>query len=766
MFYLPRLLEHLKRKDYIPQTVDRLAEALQVPEEEFPEFRAEVNKHLRQGTLVKLKKNRVCLPRDADLVTGIVRFRQSGSAILLRDPDSTGKQLPPLQIRAEDTSTALHGDRVVARLNHRKPRRRVHRTKEGGAVSVIEQEEETGRIIRILERAHPTITGTLRQSRRYWFVIPDEPRIVHDILVNAPESTGLDPAPKIDDKVVVQLMEWEKPHLAPEGEIIEVLGRTHTPGAEYKALLHQYSLDPEFPDDVMREVRELPDKVTPQQLQERLDLRDQFVFTIDPQDAKDFDDALSIEEDDDGNVTVGVHIADVSAYVKPGTALDQEARRRGNSTYLVGRVIPMLPHALSNGVCSLVEGEDRLTKSVFLKYSKGGKLLDTTFANTVIFSRKRLTYEQAYALLFEDDLDKVRAMPRPPAHQTGSTGRALDTLSNDELGQIKAKLQQLWGVAKKLRQKRMRYGSLDLDMPESKIYVDPEGWADRIVKIEHDESHQLIEEFMLAANEGVAKVLNHRNIPLIHRVHDKPDAEKLDDLSEYMEQVGISTGDLSVKKHVIQLLQKIKSHPQSYLLRVQLLRSLKQAQYRATPDGHYGLGKKDYTHFTSPIRRYSDLIVHRIFDLHLARSGEDAARKRLDKTLPHYTPEMLATIAQHLSITEQNSTEAERESNKIKLLEFFERQLEKPKRQTFPAIITDVRNHGLFIELVDSMAFGLIPTSSLTDDFYSVSRDQDALVGRRSKRKFKLGQRIEVVTYQVDRFKRQIDFTVAGMPAN
>ncbi len=749
--YLPSILEVLKDPEYIPLSIDRLAEKMEIPAEDFTRFKKEVSQHLRQGTLVKLKKNRVCLPRDADLITGTLRFRQSGSATLFPDNIDGAEVRPPYHINAEDTGVSMHGDRVVGRIHpdRRRFRSRQNRARHPGAPST-----ETVRIIRILDRANKTLTGTLKRSRMFHYVIPDDPRIIQDILVPDPKNAKLSPRPKVDDKVIVRLDPWEQRHLNPEGIIIKVLGKTHTPGAEYEALLHQFDLNPEFPSSVLKEVATFPSKVTSADLENREDLRSLYTTTIDPHDAKDFDDALSLVEEKDGTFTIGIHIADVSHYVRPGTALDREARKRGNSTYLVGTVIPMLPRELSNGLCSLVENEDRLTKSVFITCTAAGKVLKSRFANSVIRSNKRLTYEQAYAFLFEDSLDKVVARPDPPAHQTGSTGRSLRDLNHKELVTLKKTLDKLWGIASKMRRHRMRSGSLELDMPETKIYVDQKGYAETIVRVEQDESHQLIEEFMLAANEAVARSFNERNLPGIHRVHDEPDPEKLDEFGEYLETFGLQSGDLNIRRNLNEALRKLRDHPQSHTLRISFLRSLKQACYRASADGHFGLAKKHYTHFTSPIRRYSDLVVHRIFARHLVKGGHKFHKKR-------YTFSDLASIAQHLSLTEQNSTEAERESVKIKLLEFFERELTKSKPSRFEAIIMDVRNHGMFVELTESMAYGLIHISTLRDDLYKLNPSHTAIVGRRKRNRYTVGDKIEVSVARVDRFKRQIDFMVS-----
>jgi ribonuclease R len=440
--------------------------------------------------------------------------------------------------------------------------------------------------------------------------------------------------------------------------------------------------------------------------------------------------------------------------VKPGTALDREAQNRGNSTYLVGTVIPMLPEKLSNGLCSLVEAQDRLTKATLFTFSASGRLKDTAFANTVIRSVKRMTYKQAFALMFEDNLDKIRQLPLPAAHQTGSTGRALNALSDAELTELQKWVRQLWTIGGKLRAERMRNGSLDLDMPETKIFVDAEGYADRIELIHNDESHQLIEEFMLMANEAVAHLTRSHHLPSLYRVHDDPDEEKLNEFRQFLTTFGVKIGDLSKRDEVVKLLLMLKDHPQGYILRTQLLRSMRKACYRGTPDGHYGLNKTDYSHFTSPIRRYADLVVHRVFDAYLAKhqGGHGSATS--------YRIAQVESLSEHLSLTEINSTEAERDSVKVKLMEYFEREAEKKKKTLFTAIITDVRNHGFFIEVAEAGAFGMVPVSSLKDDFYVLNPAGTAFIGRKSKRKFELGHKVQVVVDKVDRQKRLIDFTV------
>jgi ribonuclease R len=675
-------------------------------------------------------------PQADDTVRGVIQFRAGGSAFIIVGGN---RDEPSVQVAPDDTGVALPGDTVVARI---------YRGVEGKRPG-----ERVGRVSEIVERARTTIVGDLRREGRSYIVAPDDPRFVYEIAVPDPSRSSVKPTPHPGDKVVVKLGEWRRREQPLVGEITERLGRTHEPRAELLGIFIKHGLEPNFPVDVEREAASLPDRVLAKETEGRRDYRKIPVFTIDPDDAKDFDDALSIEDLGRGDTRVGIHIADVSTYVKAGTAIDREARSRGNSTYLVGTVIPMLPEKLSNGLCSLVEGHDRLCKAVFLTFGPDCRIKETDYANTVIRSRKRLTYKQAYALLFEDNLEKIRAMPVPPKHQTGSTGRALRELEDWELEDLQSWIRALWRIGSSLRKERMSHGSLDLDMPETKIFVDPQGYADRLERIEQDESHQLIEEFMLAANEAVARLTRTQRLPSLYRVHDQPDAEKLADYRQFVSTFGIKVGDLTRREEVVKLLSILKTHPQGYTLRTQFLRSLKKACYRATPDGHFGLHKKDYTHFTSPIRRYADLVVHQVLQSYLNRKTDGGAVR--------HDIRGITQLAEHLSNTEINSTEAERESVKIKLLEFFERELAKKKRTAFAAIITDVRRHGFFIELVESMTFGFISADALGDDYYQLNQEGNALVGRRKHHTYELNGRLDVVVDKVDRFKRIIDFRPA-----
>ncbi|WP_404422692.1 ribonuclease R family protein [Nibricoccus sp. IMCC34717] len=736
-----RLLALLHSPDYVPADLNDLARELGLQKRERKNLVHEARLLLGGGQAVWVKGDKLALRGEEDTVRGRIQFRSGGSALVIPEDNPEAA----LFITADDTDVALHGDRVVARVYADSRPGRGHG-----------RNEARGRVTRVIERARTTVVGHLQRVRDRHYVTPDDPRIVHDVLVNPPATSGLDPQPVPGDKVVVALKDWTSRLRPLEGTLSERLGKTFEPLAELKGVYRKFGLETTFPAKVDQEASELPDHVRPSELLGRIDFREIPTFTIDPDDAKDFDDALSIEMLEGGVTRIGIHIADVSAYVTPGTVLDREAMRRGNSTYLVGTVVPMLPERLSNGLCSLVEAQDRLCVATILTFDKKHRVQQTEFARTVIRSRKRLTYKQAYALLFEHDLEKIRALPLPAKHQTGSTGRALSSLSDLELVDLQSALRRLWSIASDLRRSRMENGSLDLDMPEVKVYVDEQGYADRLEKVEHDESHQLIEEFMLAANEAVAHLTRTEKLPSLYRVHDEPDEEKLAEFRNLLTTFEVQIGELTERKEMLHLLDLLARHPQGHHLRSQLLRSLRKAAYRASPDGHYGLAKRDYTHFTSPIRRYSDLVVHRVLTAHLARlagTGSDAP----------YSQGQLDGIGEHLTRTEVNSAEAERESVKTKLLEFFERETLKPRKTRFPAIITEVRSNGLFIELLESLTFGYLPVENIEGERFTLNPSGSAFVGRESRLVYGVGSRLEVTVEKVDRFKRQIDFR-APMP--
>ena len=694
-----RLLRLLGSRQYQPLTKIDLGKQLGVPIQERQQFRKLLDALELAGKITRIRKDRYVLPKEADLVVGVLQVNPQGFGYVLNESnDGRGD----VYVSEENMGTAMHKDRVVARIiRDETPRRAQHRSK------------REGRIIRILERANQTIVGTLQHSKKFHYVVPDDPSLVHDIYVAV--RGDMEPrAPVVNDKVVVRLEPWEHRHVNPEGEIVEILGPAGQPGVDILSIIRKYDLPTEFPDAVIQEADRVPLEVSKRDLAFREDLRAMPVFTIDPEDARDFDDAIHVVENNDG-YTVGIHIADVSHYVKPGSPLDREARNRGNSVYLPDRVLPMLPERLSNGVCSLRPDEDHLTKSVIVTFDRSGKIKRHRFAATVIRSATRLTYPQA-----------------------------LEILKKKPVSALQKEIHTAWHLASILRKRRFSRGALDLDMPDVRVRLDPEGRAVGLVREENDISHQLIEEFMLLANELVAKATRERSIPSVYRVHEKPDPVRLQEYREEILSYGIQVSDLSNRQEVKRFLERLSGKPEEVPLKIGLLRSLQKAVYRPDPIGHYGLAKSDYTHFTSPIRRYSDLIVHRAFSRLLPNQNGKLPRS-MD----------LNSVCEHISATERTAAEAEREAVRLKKMEYFLGLVNKPQR--FEATVIEVRNYGLLVEIKEALTVGLIHVSSLDRDFFVFDPVRRRVVGRRTKQSFTVGDRLFVRVTGVDVFKKQID---------
>ena len=688
----------LGKRNYVPANVPELLRLLKLSPNRQQELQAALRQLEQSGAVARIKGNRYILPREADLIPGRIRMNRAGKGFL--QPDDSA--LKEISIPESATGTVLHEDHVLVRRDVR--RKNFHG----------DDAQETGTIVRILERKRTQIVGTLQRGRQFLFVTPDDPRIPHDVLVPEPRDVGR-PA-HLGDKVVVELHEWESPHTNPEGEIIEVLGAPDEEGVDMLSVLRQYDLPLHFPKPVLAEANAIGKIVNPRDEAGRVDCRAQQVITIDPDDAKDFDDAICLERLSPEQWRLWVHIADVSHYVKPGTALDLEARKRGNSTYLVDRVIPMLPEALSNELCSLKPNVDRLTKCVEFLMSNDGRVLSAKFYSAVIHSQRRFAYGEVLEIL-----------QRKPA--------------NDPIEKM---LHQAHELAQKIRRLRFKNGSLDLDFPETKIRLDERGKILCIEKTENDISHQLIEEYMLLANEAVATRLMSFRTPAIYRVHEDPDPRRLQEYREEVLAHHVSCGNLNQPAEVQKLLQKLGTLPIGQALKIGFLKSLMRARYAVEPLGHYGLAKKKYTHFTSPIRRYADLVVHRaLFDKNSVATSA------------------LKEIADHISVTERNSADAERDSKDMKLFAFLKAQLASGHPQKYPALVTDVRNFGFFVDVPGLAMSGLVPLSLMDDDFYVFDEARRNLVGRRTRRIIRLGDKLTVQVARVDGFKKQVDFCLA-----
>ena len=688
-----KLLSLLGSEDYIPSNVPELLSQLGMKPNQQQVLQSLLKSLEKQGKIVRTKGNRYIVAKEADLVPGVIQITRGGRGFV--QPDEAG--LTEISISDNNTSTAMHGDRVLVRLDIQPG-----------------QKDRSGCVVKILERKRTQFVGTLQRSKQFLHVTPDDPRLPGAIYVSEPRDVGR--KPNIGDKVVVEITQWESKQTAPEGEIIEVLGPPDEEGVDMLSVLRHYNLPLHFPKNVLHEASTIaksrPDnQPSAQECAGRVDCRSHNVITIDPDDAKDFDDAICIQKQGD-QWQLWVHIADVSHYVLPGSALDVEARKRGNSTYLVDRVIPMLPEALSNELCSLKPNVDRLTKCVEFVLSKDGHVVSSKFYAAVIRSKRRFTYKEAFAVI-----------QVPP---------------NNETEQM---VHDAHAMAQKVRHLRFKNGSLDLDFPENKIRLDEHGKVLRIERIENDVSHQLIEEYMLLANEAVAGRLMGLNRPSVYRVHESPKEKRLNDYREDVLSHRVPCGNLTHRPEVQKLLSRLSTLPIGPALKIGFLRSMMRARYAMEPLGHYGLAKTKYTHFTSPIRRYADLVVHRsLFDKVELQVG------------------VAKQIADHISTTEKNSSDAERDSKEVKLYAYLKAQLVSKKPQPYAALVTDVRNFGFFVDVPDLGLSGGVPLSAIQDDFYVFDPVTRQITGRHTRKVISIGDNIVVQIYKVDSIKKQVDF--------
>ena len=668
-------------------------------------------------------------------VHGVLYFGKQGRAKVVVE----GKD-EPIALAKGSSGTAIHGDTVELTVLPSK-KKKFDRKKRDRKPPKARYE-----VRKIIKRGTTEFLGFLRRDLGRSLVQAENSRLF------VPFKILGDPRNAVEhDKVLAQFVRWDPPARIPMCKVLRVLGPSDDPLTDHKGILAKYGLSGNFPDKVMEEAKACPDQVSKEDLTDRKDIRSIFTLTIDPLDARDFDDALSVKELQNEEWEIGVHIADVSHYVKQGSALDREANRRGNSTYLVGEVVPMLPHRLSSGICSLVEGEERLVKSVFFVFSKEGNVVRSKITESVILSDKRLTYEQASLFLKEDEIEKIKSAKPPPSRYSGNPGKLLNEISENLLRDLQINIRKIASIARVLRTERMKKGSLDLESTEVKILVDQKGQPEKILQSESDESHHMIEEFMLLANERLAVEIRKQKLPGVFRVHPDPDPENLEELRGFLQTFGISCGELTGRKEVTKMLTAMNKHPLSQVLRIKFLRSLKQACYKSTPDGHYGLAKNDYLHFTSPIRRYADLIVHRAIEDHIRGNK----RKNIDHS-------RLEGTAKHLSTTERNSVDAERESVKDKLLLYYKRDIGKRPAPSHRAIITEISRRGFFIELIDTLARGFVPIRTLPRELgYRVSSNGTSLVARNAKIQLKLGQEISVHIDKVFVSDKQLDFRLA-----
>jgi ribonuclease R len=576
-----------------------------------------------------------------------------------------------------------------------------------------------GQIVNIIERKRKEYVGIIKKSKSFYFISPDDPKLHRDIYITEAKLNGA----KTGDKVVIGKLVWDSSMLNPEAEVVEVLGKSGTHETDIISIAREFELRYKFPASVLAEAESIPNLIPKEEIKNRLDFRNKNVFTIDPEDAKDFDDALSFEKLENGNFSIGIHIADVSHYVKKDSALDAEARERGNSVYFVGRVIPMLPEKLSNQICSLVPFEDRLTYSVVVEMTPRGKIINYIIEKTIINSKRRFTYEEAQKVI-----------------ETGKGDLAEDILQLNKIAEI-------------YRKKRMREGSFNFISPEVKFYLDENGVPVSIMVKKLQQSNMLIEEFMLLANKLVATQIAVPKTgavkPFVYRIHDLPDQEKIVEFSRFVKTLGYTFDPNATSKSIgfQNLLNQVKGKEEEALINELAIRSMAKAIYSPHNIGHYGLGFNYYSHFTSPIRRYSDLIVHRLlFNYKNLKSGEI------------YSLAQLEEICENISATERNAVEAERFSVKQKQIEY----LKNHQGNEFSAIISGITNFGIFVKITDILAEGLVRLRDLDDDYYIHDEKKYAIVGKRTKKQYRLGDKISVKLIRVDEERSELDFIILG----
>jgi ribonuclease R len=697
------VIEFIRKSITRPLRIRELAKAMRVEEDDYRAFRKVVNELMKAGSLVSLKRGRIGLPEQVDLVVGNISITRAGTGFVGDESAGEGVETEDILIPPQHLSTALDGDRVAVR-------------REG-----FSRGRQLGAVVTILERSRSAIVGVFHRSPHFCFVAPDDRRLHRDIYVPEEETHSAGEG----DKVIVELFEWTDPYRNPEGKITEVLGKPGNPKVELEGIIQSFKLPTKFPAKVLREARKSAQKFDESEISRREDWRDRVIYTIDPASAKDHDDAISVETTK-GGFRLGVHIADVSFFVSEDTALDAEAYGRGNSVYLPNRVIPMLPESLSNGLCSLKENEDRLAHSCIIDFDMDGKALEWRIADTVIRSRAKLSYEDAQSVF------------------DGSP-------ANAKAKSVREPLLLARSLAKKVAARRFAAGTLDFGLSEPQIDFDEKTGAVTGLGVKRRlEAHRLVEEFMLAANKAVALTFVRAALPTIYRVHDKPDPEKLKAFAELAKACGrkFPLGGTITPLALQRFLDSLKGAPEEEYLNDLALRSMKKAVYQAQNVGHFGLGFEHYTHFTSPIRRYADLVVHRL----LRKSVKGKYPVEFAKSLKH----KLGPISKHISATERSATEAEREAIKVMQVIFLQEHV----GDEFTGLITGVVARGIFVRLVEAHAEGMVRVSSIDDDFYHFDSERHRLVGSRSRKVFRLGDRVKVTLVSVDSQRREIDLAL------
>lgn len=697
------ILNFMKDENYTPMKAKEMAMILGVPKKEYNQF-LDIIRYLEENyKIVKNRKNRYRLIGE-NFVEGIYRKNQRGFGFVKIDDRED-----EIYIAKEDSLNALNGDRVLIEI-----------TEEQNKVKRAE-----GKIKKIIKHEKETVVGTFQESRNFGFVVPDDKAFGTDIFI----SKGKFLNAKNNQKVVVKITKYPQKGKNAEGEIIEVLGSIDEAGVDMLSIIKEYDLPAEFPENVIEEAKKYGDKIDAKDIQNRIDCRQDIIFTIDGEDAKDLDDAVRVIKLKNGNYRLDVHIADVSYYVREGSLLDKEAQIRGTSVYMLSRVIPMLPKELSNGICSLNAGQDRFTLSCSMEINNKGEVVSAEVYKGIINVTERMNYHDVQKILDKSDEEVLKKYEK--------------YIGDFEL---------MAELAEILKKKRLEQGYLNLDIPESKIDLDENGKVISIGKYETSFSNEIIEQFMLSANETIAEKFYWLEAPFIYRVHEDPDIEKVKELNKFLYNFGLKIRIVNEKiypKEVSKILEEIKGKEEEKVVSTLILRTLKIARYEAENKGHFGIASKYYCHFTSPIRRYPDLFIHRIISKYLEENYvvsdkfiEDFKQKAIDR-------------ARMSSEREKVATKAERDSEDMKKAEFMQDKI----GQEYEGIVSSVTQFGIFVELENTVE-GLIRFENLGNEYFIYDEDRKRLIGENSNKVYKIGDKVKIRVISANKLLRQIDFEI------
>lgn len=692
--------EFVNSKGYRSMSIKEMAMVLQVPSREKKDFREVLDALAMEGKISIDLKGKI-KPLPADVKVGRYMATQRGFGFVRVENEEDDIFIPGVH-----TKGALDGDTVQVLVK-----------KEGG-----EGKRREGQVLNILERGNSIIVGTYTRSRNFGFVTPDNQKFTKDIYVAKAESKGA----VTGHKVVVEITDFGDEQRKPEGRVLEILGHVNDPGVDILSVIKAYGLPEEYPDEVMKQIEDIPDEVEESQKAGRADFRDLQTVTIDGEDAKDLDDAITLSKE--GNMYhLGVHIADVSQYVTEGSPLDKEALKRGTSIYLVDRVIPMIPHKLSNGICSLNQGVDRLALSCMMDINEKGEIVKHKICESVINVTRRMSYTSVHKIVEENDEQERK-----------------------EYEELIPMFELMYELAEILQAKREKRGSIDFDFPEAKIILDEKGKPIDVKEYERTQANRIIEEFMLAANQTVAEEYFWSELPFVYRTHETPDMEKIQNLALFIENFGYT---LKIKedeihpKEIQKLMRAIAGKPEEGLIGRLALRSMKQARYTTDCEGHFGLAMKYYCHFTSPIRRYPDLQIHRIIKENLHGGMKE-------KRIEHYQ-KILPEVTEQTSALERRADDAEREVEKMKKAEYMEQFVGKD----FEGTISGLTTWGMYVELPNTIE-GMIRVADIPGDYYYYDEDLHRMVGENTGKVYKMGEPLRIIVAGVDKLTRTIDFVL------